>query len=157
LNNSNIQIVRLGPMRVACINTFCISPEQEAWRKLIAWAGPKGLLKNRNEHPIFGFHNCNPTFPDTGSGFEIWIKVDSEIGPDGEVRIFEFPGGPYVVARCNTPTVDDQSKSNVWCNLIEWCKNNKVKHGYHQSFEKFISSDENFRNFILDLYFPIIY
>jgi DNA gyrase inhibitor GyrI len=157
MNNSNIQIVRLGPMRIACARAFGMNPEKEAWEKLITWADTKGLLIKRNEHPIFGFKNCCQSLTDLAYGFEIWIKVGSDFVPDVEWRISEFPGGSFAVTRCSIPDYRDQRKIIAWSNLAQWCENNKIKPGNLQQLEKFVRVSDDFTNLILDLYYPIIY
>ena len=157
MNNQNIQIIRLGPMRVASVSAFGYSPEAEAWMKLKIHAEPKGWLKDRNEHPVFGFSNGSSSALNDKFGYELWIKVDSEVEPEGEMRIFEFPGGPYAVLRRHVKSLEDVRKVSPWQDLEELCRNRNIKPGYHQYLEKFVSFDDRFENLILDLYYPIIY
>jgi DNA gyrase inhibitor GyrI len=100
VNSHDVKIVNLEPMRAASVYAFGTGPEEEAWKKLVAWAKPKGLLDGIKEYPIFGFNNPNPVSDSSKYGYELWIKVNSEIEPDREVRIIEFHGGPYAVIRC---------------------------------------------------------
>lgn len=157
MQNRNIQIVRLGPMRVASIHTFGLSPEKEAWRNLAARADLKDLLKNRNEHPVFGFNNSLPSTSNPKYGYEIWIKIDPEFEPEGPVRVIDFPGGPYAVTRCMTEGIDYQGKIHNWNDLQDWCKNKHINPGYHQALEKFIDVGIELGGPVLDLYYPIIY
>ncbi len=152
-----IQIVRLAPMRVASLRAFGRYPERDAWECLMEWAGSQGLLKNRNEHPVFGFNNSRPTRANDQFGYEIWLKVGPEIEPEGPIKIIDFPGGPYAVARCGVRSLHDKKTVNGWKNLGEWCKNNSYKAGYHQALEKFVTHDDRLENLILDLFYPILY
>jgi hypothetical protein len=38
-----VRLERLPAMRVAHVHAFSESPEEDAWRKMEAWAGPLGL------------------------------------------------------------------------------------------------------------------
>ena len=155
MNSHDIQIVKLEPMRAASVYAFGLSPEGEAWNKLVEWAKPKGLLNSVNEHPIFGFNNPSPLSLNSRYGYELWIKVSSEIEPYGEVRIIEFRGGPYAVTRCEALGQPYKNIPAAWQYLVDWCKINNHHLGYHQYMEKFISAGDNPDNLILDLYCPI--
>ena len=143
-------------MRVASVYAFGTNPEGEAWKKLVAWAKPKGLLNNIDEHPIFGFNNPNPVSEDSKYGYELWIKVTPEIEPEGETRIIEFLGGLYAVARCEALGEPYKNIPSTWQSLADWCKENNHKLGYHHALERFITSGDKPDNLVLDLYCPII-
>jgi hypothetical protein len=74
-----IEIVRLEPMRVARVWAFAPNPEEQAWQKLTAFAGPRGLLTAG--HRIFGFNNPNPSAGSPNYGYEYWITVDGDVAP----------------------------------------------------------------------------
>ena len=155
MNSHEVQIVKLEPMRAASVYAFGTGPEEEAWKKLVTWAKPKGLLDNINEYPIFGFNNPNPVSESSKYGYELWIKVTSDIEPVGEVRIIEFHGGPYAVIRCEV-LAQPANIPSAWQRLVNWCKINEHKLGYHQFLEKFVTAGDNPDELILDLHCPII-
>jgi len=47
---------------------FGLSPEIEAWNKLLKWAGLKGLLEDLGNRRFFGFNNPDPS---AGTNFTI--------------------------------------------------------------------------------------
>jgi DNA gyrase inhibitor GyrI len=155
MSQEDVRIVKLEPMRVASVYAFGVSPEAEAWGKLKAWAKPKGLLDNIKGQQLFGFNNPNPSDGCSKYGYELWIKVNSTIEPEGDVRIIDFCGGSYAVTRCEAKGDLQAKVPNAWLNLIEWCHNNERKLGYHQSLENFITSADNPHTLILDLYCPL--
>jgi effector-binding domain-containing protein len=157
VDKMNVQIVTLGPMRLASVYAFGTDPRREAWEKLVDWVGPRGFLNRKNEHPVFGFNNPSPNSGSPKYGYELWIKVGSEVQQDGELRIIEFDGGSYAVARCKVCKEAYENITAAWKNLIEWCKNNNYRPGYHQALEKFVTRGGKLDDFILDLYYPIIY
>ena len=93
-----VQIVKLEPMRVASFYGFGAGPENEARDKLVAWAEPKGMLENPDEHRIFGFDNPIPSHGSPNYGYEFWITVDPDVEPEGDIRIVDFFGGLYAIA-----------------------------------------------------------
>ncbi len=155
MNSHDIQIVNLEPMRAASVYAFGNSPEPEAWKKLVSWAKPKGFLNNIDEHPIFGFNNPNPLSENSKYGYELWIKVSFEVEPSGDIRIIEFRGGPYAVIRCEAEGQPYKNIPASWQYLVDWCRINNYKLGYHQSMEKFLTAGDDPDNLILDLFCPI--
>jgi DNA gyrase inhibitor GyrI len=156
MNQTNIKLTKIKPMRVASIYSFGVNPEEEVWEKLSSWAEPRGLLKDIRKNPIFGFTNPSLANEKAQYGYELWIKVDSSIEPEGEIRIVEFNGGPYAVARCHVMGNPAVSIPAAWMNLMAWCKVNNHPLGYHQMLEKFINPDSDLNSLILDLYCPVL-
>ena len=83
MSTTDVQIVRLEPMRVASTYGFGEHPEDQAWQILAEWAKPKGLLDDIDAHPIFGFNNPYPTPDNPKYGYEFWIKVGPAVEPEG--------------------------------------------------------------------------
>ena len=156
MNGPNVHVTKLEPMRVASVYAFGTNPEGEAWNKLVAWAEPKGLLNNIAEHPIFGFNNPNPLSESSRYGYELWIKVTPEIEPEGEIRIIEFMGGLYAVARCEALGEPYKNIPSAWQSLVDWCRENNHELGYHNALERFVTSGDRPDDLVLDLYCPII-
>ncbi|MCX5999347.1 MAG: GyrI-like domain-containing protein [Chloroflexi bacterium] len=88
-------------------------------------------------------------------GYELRIKVSPEVEPDGPVRILEFRGGLYAVARCQVLGQPELRIPACWGRLADWCRANDHPLGYHQALEKFITSADKIEQLVLDLYCPI--
>ena len=73
MDDVNVRISRLEPMRVASVLGFGTEPEIEAWGKLIVWAKPLGLLDQPDQYFIFGFNHPEPTETIPAA----WQKVSS--------------------------------------------------------------------------------
>ena len=155
MNDLNIQIVKLEPMRVASAYGFGPNPEEQAWQKLEAWAGPRGLLNDKKAHPVYGFNNPNPIPGGTKYGYEFWIKVDAGAEPEGALRIVEFMGGAYAVLRCEAHG-DPAAIPAAWQSLASWCKANNRRIGRHQPLEKIISNPDDPAHLVLELYCPVV-
>jgi DNA gyrase inhibitor GyrI len=155
MSELEVRIVKLEPMRVASVYGFGESPERQAWEKLVAWAGPKGLLDDAEKHRIFGFNNPNPSPGSPNYGYEFWIVVGPDVEPEGDVRIVDFAGGLYAVTRC-----EELSKiGQLWQRLAAWQENSEYRSGSHQWLEENVgpvdvSHDED--ALVLDLYLPIV-
>ena len=99
----DVRIVKLEPMRLVSVLGFGSSPEEIAWAKLQAFAKPRGLWGNLEKQRIFGFNNPNPSPGSPNYGYELWIEVGPGVEPPADGRIVNFDGGLYAVARCEVP------------------------------------------------------
>lgn len=163
MNDIEVRIVRLDPMRVASVQAISESPEPDAWKKLGKWARAKGLLADLQKHPVFGFNDPNPTVGEKVYGYEFWIRIedDTEIDDD-QIQVKEFEGGLYAVARCVVQNEEMPMKEGMevpmfstWEKLVTWVQKSKYDMGKHQCLEKTMDPDAEFEDLILDLYCPI--
>jgi AraC family transcriptional regulator len=162
MNDLDVRVVELEPMRVASLWAFGESPEDQVWEKLEAWAGPKGLLDHPEEHPIFGFNNPNPSAGSPNYGYELWVVVGPDVEPEGDVRILDFGGGLYAVARCEVAREDPENIGRTWKRLAAWREDSRYACATHQWLEKSVlipqwpgASIPPGVDFVLDLYLPI--
>ncbi len=153
---TKINIIRLEPMRVASAYGFGANPEEIAWQKLVQWAKPKGFLENLVSHPVFGFNNPYPTKNTPRYGYEFWMKVDKEIEPEGDIRIYEFFGGLYAVTRCEAQGHPEQNIPEGWKSLSTWCKDKNHPLGPHPALERFLTRPDDPMNLVMDLCCPIL-
>ena len=84
---------------------------------MVEWAQPKGFLDDLATHPIFGFNNPYPIPQNPRYGYEFWMKVGVEVGPEGEIRIGGFLGGLYAVTRCEAQGHPEKNIPAGWQSL----------------------------------------
>ncbi|MFW9811678.1 MAG: effector binding domain-containing protein [Candidatus Thorarchaeota archaeon] len=156
-----VEIVQLDPMTVASVQAISKSPEDDAWKKLFAFAEPKGLLKDLKKNPIFGFNNPDPSKGKEEYGYEFWIRIDPDMKLEEGVTKKEFGGGLYAVKRCNLTkeaspaSLQEHGGLNSWVKLVEWQKASGYKMGKHQWLEKSVNPNKPDEDLLLDLYMPI--
>lgn len=155
MNNLEVRIVNLPPMRVACINGFGDSPEGMAFEKMKAWAAAHNLLEK--PYRLFGYNNPDPSAGSPNYGYDVWITVGESVQADGEARIIDFAGGLYAVTRVevNNPGADIPA---AWQQLVKWMEASKYHHARHQWLEEHIGllgEVGGEQPFTLDLYLPI--
>ena len=147
-----VRIVTLEPLRAICLNGFGSEPEMQAWNKLVAWAQAHGLWQDGQPRRFFGYNNPSPSAGSPNYGYDTWLVVGPEVQPDGEARLIEFPGGLYAVTRC-------QGVENIaatWHRMVGWLEQSPYRHGSHQWLEEHLSTPElTGGDFILDLYLPL--
>ena len=156
-----VKIVRLEPMRVASIRAISETPERDAWEKMRAWAEPKGLLRDIEKYPVFGFNNPDPSPGQKEYGYEFWIRIGPEIGPDGEVEIKEVQGGLYAVTMCElkeeveSEFFQKEGYLESYKKLADWVKSSKYKFGKRRWLEKAHDPEASEEELVLDIYCPI--
>jgi DNA gyrase inhibitor GyrI/DNA-binding HxlR family transcriptional regulator len=157
----NVRIVTLEPMRVASVQAISETPEHDAWERMRAWAEPKGLLENLEEHPVFGFNNPNPSPGKKEYGYEFWIRVGPDVKPEGHVKIKQVEGGLYAVTTCNlkeeleSQFFRENGYLESWKKITEWVESSTYHLGSHQCLEKAHEPGASEDNLILDLYCPL--
>ncbi|MHA1933724.1 MAG: GyrI-like domain-containing protein [Candidatus Thorarchaeota archaeon] len=162
IKEAEIRIVELPPMRVAAIRAISKTPENDAWTKMRAWAQPKGLLDDLDNHPVFGFNNPDPTPGKEEYGYEFWIRIGPDIEEDGEVEIKDYEGGRHAVTTCNLKQeVESEFFKNVgslesWRRLKLWLAQSKeYKLAKRPCLERALDPLATEDELILDLHMPI--
>jgi len=156
-----VEVVQLEPMTVASIQAISKTPEDDAWKKVVAFAEPRGLLKDLKENPIFGFNNPNPSVGKEEYGYEFWIRINPDIKLEEGVTKKEFSGGLYAVTRCNltkestSAFLHEHGQLESWANLVKWFESSGYKKGKHVCLEKSINPNKPDEDLLLDLYLPI--
>jgi AraC family transcriptional regulator len=155
MNDIEVRIVTLPPMRVMCVNGFGEGPEGMAFDQMRAWAASHDQLGK--PHRIFGYNNPDPSPGSPNYGYDVWITVDEALQGDEEARIIDFPGGLYAVTRIE---VNEPGKEipAAWQKLVKWMESSKYRHGRHQWLEEHIGTLDKAGNalpFTLDLHLPI--
>jgi AraC family transcriptional regulator len=155
MSDLNVRIVKLPPMRVACVNGFGAGPEGQAFEKMKAWAQAHNLPGK--PHRLFGYNNPDPSPGSPNYGYDVWITVDESVQADGEARLIDFPGGLYAVTRIDVQEPGDEIPV-AWQKLVKWMEASKYRHGRHQWLEEHIGPLDEMggdQPFALDLHLPI--
>lgn len=150
-----VRIVKLEPLRVVRFHGFGPSPENLAWQQLAAWAEPRGLLDYSPAHRIFGFNNPGPTPGSPNYGYELWLTVGPEMQPEEDVKLLDFPGGLYAVARCEVRNDAYEVIPSTWQQLVAWREASHYQEASHQWLEEHLKVEVPGDVFDLDLYLPI--
>ena len=159
MNELDVRVVRLEPIRIASALGFGESPEPIAWKKLLTWAETNGLLANLDAVRFFGFNNPSPSPGSPNYGYEQWITVGPDVTAGGDVEIKEFAGGLYAVTRCRNINEIMQT----WKNLAAWLENSSYKMGRHQWLEECLTKPSSpeleeipLEDLVMDLYCPVL-
>ena len=120
-----------------------------------SWVEPKGLLKDPQQHPVFGFNNPSPSFGQKAYGYEFWICVDPDTQPEDDIKIKDFPGGLYAVTSCKLDGDPLGAVPEIWRKLWEWVQSSEYQWRQDQELEKLQQPLAPLEDMILELYLPI--
>jgi AraC family transcriptional regulator len=93
----DVRIETFSPRRVAFLRH--VGPYRQvgqAWEKLAAWAGPRGLF-GPNTLAIGVGHDDRDVTPADKLRYDACITVDGSFSPEGELGVQEVGGGEYAV------------------------------------------------------------
>ncbi len=156
MNNLDVRIVALPPMRVASINGYGTEPEEQAFDKMKTWT--KKHLVPGKPYRLFGFDSAPQSPGSPNRGYDVWMTVDESVQADDEVSIVDFPGGLYAVTRVEVKNPWEDIPG-TWQKLVKWMEASKYRHGQHQWLEEHIGPLEEMgggQPFTLDLYLPVV-
>lgn len=160
MDEEDIRIVTLPPMRVASVVVISETPENQAWAKMRAWAEEKGLLGDLEKHPVFGFNEPPPQPGKREYGYMFWIRVGDDIESDEVVEVKEVEGGVYAVTTCvlkeelESEFFKERGVLESWWRLEQWAKEHGYKYRGHPGLEKPHDPDAG-ADLVMDFYYPI--
>ncbi|MBN2388279.1 MAG: GyrI-like domain-containing protein [Anaerolineales bacterium] len=157
MNDLEVRIVTLPPLRVICFNGFGPSPERLAFDKASAWLKANGMWEDGQQRRFFGYNNPDPSPGSPNYGYDVWVTVDETVQAGGDGHIIEFPGGLYAVTRVEAGP-RGEGIYETWQALAAWVEHSQYKPEYcrrpclEESPDPFHSPPGGFT---LDLYEPI--
>lgn len=152
MNNLQVRVVTLDPIRVASAYGFGANPEGIAFEKIEAFAVANNLLEEGKLPSTFGFNHPDPSPGSPNYGYEIWLPIAEDVQEQGEINIKNIPKGLYAVTRFTGLL----NIGEVWKRLAKWREGSKYKIGTHQWLEHLLSPpDYPIEAYVFDLYLPI--
>ncbi len=149
MNEFEVRLEQLEPMRLAYISINSQTPEEDSLKAILAWAKESGVLKGSQPYRLFGYDNC---LPDPDHVYTACITVGPEVEAEGEISIRDYPGGLCAVV--SVTGVDNIGKG--WQRLAEWHKSSHYRLSDQQNLEEHLTPlDVPLDEFRLDLYLPL--
>ena len=155
-----VQIKRIETMRAVYSYAFSDTPEQDAWIHIETWAKPKGLLTKEKGTRLFG-RNTYPTDNPEPHGYELYVTVDDEVKPEGNIKVGEIPGGLYIVLMSTKLIGMGDAWRYLWkwleeseCEFIGW---KKGEHGWVNGYEEYLNpfEDKPTSEWLFNLWIPV--
>jgi effector-binding domain-containing protein len=110
-----VRLEKLKTMRAAHVHALSETPEEDAMRKIMEWAGRKGLLGKGSRARLFG-RNTYPTDKPEPHGYEFMLTVEPNVKPDGDIDVKEIPSGSYAALRFK----NIEKMGEAWGKLLKW-------------------------------------
>ena len=155
MNELEVRIITLEPLRVVSALGFGEGPEIEAWGKIINWAEAQDIMGEFSEHRFFGFNNPNPSPGSPNYGYEQWMTVGPDIEAEGEITMKEIPARQYAVAHCEGLSTIGE----VWRQLVLWFEDSPYKKPPHwcECLEELLTPPGvPVEEYVFDLYLPVV-
>ena len=151
-----VRLERLETMRAAYVHAFSETPEEDAWRKMVAWAKPKGLLEEGLGTRVFG-RDTYPTDKPEPHGYEFFLTVGPDVEPEGDIDIREIPGGLYAALRFKGLNNIKDAWERMWSWIdesdYEYIGWKKGEYGWCNGFEEHLNPlEESMKDWIFDLW-----
>lgn len=153
MNDQEIKLVTLPPMKAVSFYGFGESPESLAHEGANRWLVEHNLLQP-GAFRHFGFNNPNPSAGSPNYGYEIWIVPEKNIPENPDDKLVDFQGGLYAVAYCPSLSVIGE----IWQKLVIWRDTSQYVSGKHQWLEELMQPWKTGRaedEFQFDLFLPI--
>ena len=128
----------------------------EAFGKIFAWAGPKGLIQFPATQSLAVYH-CDKEKVDASElQSDACLTVPEGTEADGDVKTTKIPGGKFAVAHVE---IDGSEFGEAWDKLVgEWMPKNGLKPDESRKcYELYLNDHEQHpeKKFIVDICEPI--
>lgn len=150
---------RLTTMNAAYVCSFSTTPEEEAIKNLMDWAGARGLLSKAGLR-LFG-RNTYPSDKPNPRGYEVYLTLGADSGNCQGIETAKIQGGLYAVLRFKSL----ENMGFAWKKLWNWIEQSghehvgwrKGKHGWVGGFEEQVNWQEQKppTEWIFDLWVPL--
>lgn len=155
--NKNVEIKELQDITVAYVRHIGAYQGNSQlfeglWNKLFAWAGPRGLLNQKNIKSIALYHDDPNITEGSKLRTSICITVPDEQKVDGDIGKMKIEGGNYVVARFEL-TENDFTDAWNWV-FGNWFPQSGYQPDDRPCFEMYPEEPKD-GNFIVDICVPV--
>jgi AraC family transcriptional regulator len=137
----DVTINRKDPIRVAYIRATgpYMQSAMEAWTKLMAWAGPKGLFGPKTRFIGVGHDDPASTSPEH-IRYDACITVEEELQADGEAGVTVIPGGDYATVVHKGP-YEQLERTYMWL-YGEWLPKSGREASPKPCYEVYLNSPQ---------------
>ena len=137
----DVSISRKSAMRVAF--TRATGPYRqsavEAWKKMMAWAGPRRLFTPETKFIGIGHDDPSTTAPER-IRYDACITVGTDVEADGEAGVMEIPSGEYATVIHKGP-YDQAIKTYKWF-FGEWLPKSGREASMRPGYEVYLNDPQ---------------
>jgi DNA gyrase inhibitor GyrI len=153
----SVRLKRIGAIHAICAYALSDTPEEDAKKKIMAFAKSKSLIDKNSVSRLFG-RNTYPTKNPEPHGYEYYLTSETNFEPEEDLEENEIPSGLYAVLRFKNL----YKIGAAWTKLLKWIDDsphehvgwNKGKHGFVGGFEEHLKWKEEkpYTEWLFDLW-----
>jgi len=152
MGDIDVRVVRSGPQRLAFARATGGSPEEEAIGRLLAWAGPEGLLDDPRGFHFFGANDPPPRRPGDEYGYFFGVTVPEGVEATGDIMVKDLPAATYAVTRFKGL----ENITGTWRALYDWVEGSQeYRLAGHGLEEPLTPLDRPPSEWVFDLWLPV--
>lgn len=151
--NAKVEIKELPKMNLAYVSSIGLQNLEQAYRTLIQWATPRGLMNEQTKMVTIYYDSFKVTEPNKVR-MSASIILDKAIQTEGEIGLTSIEAGRFIVASFEIG-LNEFEKS--WTGLFLWMNENGYKKADRNPFEIYHNNfnEHPERKAIVDFCIPI--
>lgn len=156
----SVAVKQLPELNVACVRHVGPYPQiGKAIEKILAWAGPKGLIRFPKTQLLAVYHDDPKCNNPSQLRSDACITVPEGKKADGDVKLMKIPGGLFAVAHVE---IDRSEYGEAWDKLIgEWLPQSDYESdasGKRYCYEMYLNDPDEHpeKKHIVDICEPIV-
>nr|WP_319999816.1 GyrI-like domain-containing protein [uncultured Draconibacterium sp.] len=151
--NAKIEIKEMQKMDLAYVSSIGPQNLENAYRKLMQWATPKGLMNDQTKM-ITVYHDSFKVTEANKVRMSASILLDKAVETNGEIGLTTIKAGKFIVGSFEIG-LNEFEKS--WTGLFVWMNENGYKKADREPFEIYCNNfnEHPERKAIVDFYIPI--
>ncbi|MBN3034652.1 MAG: AraC family transcriptional regulator [Bacteroidales bacterium] len=153
----DVQIKQMPEMHVAyCRHTGAYHGIEQAFNKLMVWAGPRGLIRFPETRMLGVYHDDPDVTDEKKLQSSACITVPEDTKVSGEIGKMKIEGGTYAVARFE---IDETQFGEAWNSVMrDWLPDSGYQCDDRPHYELYHNDPKTHpeKKFILDICIPVI-
>lgn len=152
--NANIEIIEVSKMNLAYITQIGVNGLEQAFKRILKWAIPRGLLAKGDSNVCRVFHDSFKVTEAEKVRMSIGILSNFPITTDGEVELTTIEGGKTITGHF---IIEPNEFEKAWDSLFIWMNENGYKRAEKFPFEVYHNNynEHPEKKCIVDLCIPI--
>jgi len=152
--NAKIEIIQMPKLDLAFITQIGVDGIDDAFKRLLKWARPKGLLADPEFKLARIFHDSFKITEAHKVRMSIGLLLKEPVETSGEIGLTSIKKGKYIIGHFE---VEPKDFEKSWSSLYIWMNENGYQKADRNAFEIF---HNNFREHpdgkaVVDMYIPI--